>query len=262
MTSGIERDAGALRLHCEIVGHGQPLLLLHGFMGAGIDWRHVFTEPLADWRTIVPDLRGHGRTLNPSDTFTHRQAAADVLGLLDRLNLSSVRAIGMSAGAKTLLHMAVEQPERIAAMVVVSATPTFPPEARALLARFSAEDLTDEEWKAMRQRHVYGDRQIQALLDQGRALARSVDDMNLTREDLGRISARTLIVHGDRDPFYPVQMAVELYTGIPHSALWIVPGGGHVPIFGETRLPFVTTALAFLRAQTRAEAAGQRQHLR
>jgi len=242
--------AEGLRLHCEIVGQGEPLLLLHGFTGAGVDWQHVFTEPLGDWRTIVPDLRGHGRTPNPSNAFTHRQSAADVLGLLDRLNLSSVKAIGMSAGAKTLLHMAIEQPQRIEAMVLVSATPTFPPEARAIMARFSTDSLSEEEWRAMRQRHVQGDGQIKALLDQGRAFAESYDDMNLTREDLGRISARTLIVHGDRDPFYPVQMAVDLYKGIQHSALWVIPGGAHVPIFGELRGPFVATALAFLKLGT------------
>ncbi|MGE4053801.1 MAG: alpha/beta fold hydrolase [Vicinamibacterales bacterium] len=241
-------DAEGLRLHCEIVGQGDLLLLLHGFTGAGADWQHVFTEPLVGWRTIIPDLRGHGRTPNPSNAFTHRQSAADVLGLLDRLNLPSIKAIGMSAGAKTLLHMAIQQPGRIEAMVLVSATPAFPAEARALMAKFSTGSLSDDEWRAMRQRHVQGDRQIQALLEQGRAFAESYDDMNLTREDLGRISARTLIVHGDRDPFYPVQMAVDLYNGIPHSTLWVIPGGAHVPIFGELRAPFVATALEFLKA--------------
>jgi pimeloyl-ACP methyl ester carboxylesterase len=247
MPGDTNTETGGLRLHCEIVGHGEPLLLLHGFTGAGVDWQHVFSEPLEGWRTIVPDLRGHGRTLNPSDTFTHRQSAADVLGLLDRLNLPSVKAIGMSAGAKTLLHMAVAQPERIDAMVLVSASPSFPPEARAIMSRFSAESLSEEEWRAMRQRHVYGDAQIRALLDQGRAFADSYDDMNLTEMDLERITARTLIVHGDRDPFYPVQMAVDLYNGIPDSALWVIPGGAHVPIFNEVRAAFVATAVGFLR---------------
>lgn len=247
MTGEVEHDTGALRLHCDIMGQGDPLLLLHGFTGAGVDWQHVFPEPLAGWRTIIPDLRGHGRTANPSSTFTHRQSAADVLGLLDRLDVPQVKAIGMSAGAKTLLHMAVRAPDRIDAMVIVSATPYFPPEARAIMARFSADGLSEDEWRAMRLRHVHGDRQIQALLDQGRAFAQSHDDMNLTADDLARVTARTLIVHGDRDPFYPVQMAVNLYTGIPRSMLWVVPGGAHVPIFGEMRAAFAATALSFLK---------------
>jgi len=242
-------DAGGLHLHCEIAGQGAPLLLLHGFMGSASDWKHVFVEPADGWRLIAPDLRGHGHTINPSQVFTHRQAAADVLGLLDRLALRRVKAIGMSAGAKTLLHMAIQDPARIEAMVLVSASPTFPPEARALMARFTIEGLGEDEWRVMRLRHVHGDRQIQALLEQGREFADSYDDMNLTRDDLSRITARTLIVHGDRDPYYPVQMAVELYVGIPHSALWVVPGGGHVPIFGEMRAAFAGTALTFLRGR-------------
>lgn len=248
-TVGLERSEEDLRLHCAVAGYGDPLLLLHGFAGAGVDWQHVFPEPPLGWRTIAPDLRGHGRTISPTGTFTCRQAATDVLGLLDRLQLASVRAIGMGVGAQTLLHMAVSHPDRIEAMVLVSAAPVLPAEARALMARLSADSLSDEEWKVMRLRHVHGDHQIRTLLDQARALAANSHDMNLTPDDLGRITARTLIVHGDRDPFYPVQMAVDLYTAIPRSALWVVPGGAHVPIFGEARGPFVGTAMAFLKAE-------------
>ncbi len=55
-----------------------------------------------------------------------------------------------------------------------------------------------------------------------------------------------LIVHGDRDPLYPVELALEMYRAIPSSALWVVPNGGHGPIFGAMAGPFVETALAHL----------------
>ena len=55
-------------------------------------------------------------------------------------------------------------------------------------------------------------------------------------------------MHGDRDPLYPVELAVELFRGIPNAALWVVPNGGHGPIFGEQAAPFVRTATAFLAA--------------
>ena len=98
----------------------------------------------------------------------------------------------------------------------------------------------------MRQRHKHGDDQIRALWMQGNALKESYDDMNFTPRDLSRIAARTLIVHGDRDPLYPVNIAVELYTAIPASYLWIIPNGGHAPIFGNLTNCFVQAALAFL----------------
>ena len=63
---------------------------------------------------------------------------------------------------------------------------------------------------------------------------------------LGTITARTLVVHGDRDPLYPIEMALELFRGIPASALWVVPDGGHGPIFGAMAQPFAARALAHL----------------
>lgn len=61
---------------------------------------------------------------------------------------------------------------------------------------------------------------------------------------LSVITARSLIVRGDRDPLYPVELAVELYRAIPGSVLWVVPNGGHIPIFGDQAGPFVTTTAA------------------
>jgi pimeloyl-ACP methyl ester carboxylesterase len=45
---------------------------------------------------------------------------------------------------------------------------------------------------------------------------------------------------------YPVEQAVELLRGIPNASLWVVPNGGHGPIFGDQAAPFVRTATAFL----------------
>ncbi|WP_254625004.1 alpha/beta fold hydrolase [Myxococcus sp. CA051A] len=70
--------------------------------------------------------------------------------------------------------------------------------------------------------------------------------MNFTPPLLGTVRARTLLVQGDQDPLYPLELSVELYRAIPASRLWVVPGGGHGPIFGEQREDFARTALAFL----------------
>jgi pimeloyl-ACP methyl ester carboxylesterase len=242
-------DTNGVRLFYEDRGDGEPLLLLHGGTGIGADWNAVFTagDP-AGFRVIVPDLRGHGRSTNPARTFTFRQAATDVFALLDQLGVSRVKAIGLSMGAKTLLHMATQQRERIDAMVLVSATPYFPAPARAAMAQLSADSFSDAEWTAQRQRHLHGDDQIRMLFDQMRGLKDSYDDMAFTPPLLATITARTLIVHGDRDPLYPVELAIEMYRAIPRSALWVVPHGGHGPIFGPMAAPFVETALAHLNA--------------
>ena len=108
-------------------------------------------------------------------------------------------------------------------MVLVSATPYFPAPARAAMAQLSADAFSDAEWAAQRQRHVHGDDQIRMLFEQMRGLKDSYDDMAFTPPLLATITARTLIVHGDRDPLYPVELAMEMYRAIPASALWVVP---------------------------------------
>ncbi|HEV3057673.1 MAG TPA: alpha/beta hydrolase, partial [Vicinamibacterales bacterium] len=126
-------------MHYDDRGEGDPLVLLHGGMGIGGDWRHIFPSDPDGYRVIVPDLRGHGRSTNPSGTFTFRQCASDVAALLDHLGVDRVKAVGLSMGAKTLLHMATAHPARIDAMVLVSATPRFPQTLREAAAQFTAQ---------------------------------------------------------------------------------------------------------------------------
>jgi pimeloyl-ACP methyl ester carboxylesterase len=234
-------------LHCEINGEGEPLLWLHGFMGAGLDWKYIFSEPPAGFQLIAPDLRGHGASTNPSGQFSFRQAARDVLGLLDELRIDRLRAIGVSGGGLTLLHIATMRPELLDAIVVVSAPPYFPAEARSIQRQASEAMFGPTELEAMRNRHVRGDDQLQQLLAHARAFADSFDDVNFTPPYLRTISADTLIVFGDRDPLYPVSLAFELHAAIARSHLWVIPNGGHAPVFGADAPEFAKTALAFLR---------------
>jgi pimeloyl-ACP methyl ester carboxylesterase len=219
-------------------------------MGVGDDWRHVFPRDPDGYRVVVPDLRGHGRSTSPPEAFSIRRCADDVLALLDHLGIQRAKAIGLSLGAKTLLHVATGQPARLEAMVLVSATPHFPAPLRDAAARFTRaafDRLSAAERDALHARHVHGDEQIARLYDTMRSFATSHDDMAFTAATLGVITARTLIVHGERDPYYPVEMALELARGIPNSTLWIVPDGPHGPVFGTMAEPFASRALAFLR---------------
>ena len=244
-------DIDGCQIHYEVRGDGDPLLLLHGGLGAGTDWQHVFPDDPIGFRVILPDMRGHGRSTNPSGEFTFRQAALDVFALLDRLGIASVKAIGLSGGGITLLHMSTLQPSRIASMVLVSAPPYFPAQARAVQANFTEEMLPEIERRAMRRRHVHGEDQIRALVRQTRGFATNHRDVSFTPSLLSVITAETLIVFGDRDFLYPVGMAFELHAAIPRSFLWVVPNGGHGPIFGSHAPAFAATATAFLRGEWR-----------
>jgi pimeloyl-ACP methyl ester carboxylesterase len=246
-TQGQTIHVNGMQMYFETCVEGEPLVLLHGGGGVGANWRLIFRETPEGFRLIVPDLRGHGSSTNPSNEFTFRQSALDVFALLDYLGIERFKAIGMSMGAKTLLHMATQQPTRVEAMVLVSAAPYFPGEARALMRQLSDEGHSEAEWQQMREWHKHGDEQIRALWRMGNAFKDNYTDMNFTPPYLSIIEARTLIVHGDRDPLYPVNLATEMYEAIPRSYLWIVPNGGHGPIFGQMAAHFVETSLSFLR---------------
>jgi pimeloyl-ACP methyl ester carboxylesterase len=244
-------DVNGIELYWEEIGEGEPLLWLHGAMGSGADWRHIFKEPPAGYRIIAPDLRGHGASTNPSGTFSFRQCALDIRALLGHLTIARVKAIGLSGGGITLLHMATAEPACIESMVVVSAPHYFPAQARLFMRQFSAAVLGDAEVARMRARHKHGEPQLQQLFAMVRGFADSYDDVNFTPPYLSTITAETLIVFGDCDPLYPVSIALDMHQAIPRSHLWVVPNGAHGPVFGDAAPRFVETALEFLGGRWR-----------
>jgi pimeloyl-ACP methyl ester carboxylesterase len=138
-------------------------------------------------------------------------------------------------------------------MVLVSAPPYFPAQARALQRQTSEAMFGAAEIDLMRKRHKHGDAQLQQLFAHGRAFADRYDDVNFTPPYLGMIAAETLIVFGDRDPLYPVSLAFDLQAAIPRSHLWVIPNAGHGPVFGADAARFAETATSFLRGDwTRA----------
>src|SRR5690606_33392000 len=82
----------------------------------------------------------------------------------------------------------------------------------------------------MKSMHARGEQQIKMILRQWSDMSKSHDDMNFTKPYLSTIDCPTLIIHGDRDPFFPVEIPVSIYKAISTSYLWIVPNDGHVPV--------------------------------
>jgi pimeloyl-ACP methyl ester carboxylesterase len=233
-----------IEMYYEEYGVGKPLVLLHGFGGSAQNW-YPFTAKLSErHRLIVVDLRGHGHSTNPENKFTHPEAANDVFLLLEKLGVGHFSAMGISSGGMTLLHMATSQPKRIDSMVLISATTHFPDQARVIMRRASFDVMPQQVQEMYRQCAKRGDEQISQLIAQFNALGENHDDMNFTTQDLSTITARTLVVHGDRDRFFPVEIPVSIYRAIPDAALWIIPGGEHAPIY-DPSVPFTSTALRF-----------------
>ena len=247
----MKADINGCALFYEETGEGTPLLFLHGLTGRGDDWQFIGHDLASGRRFISPDIRGHGRSTNPAGLLSHRRIAEDAFALLDRLGVGTFQAIGVSQGGNALLHMATMHPSRVDAMVIVSATPYFPAQARAVMRMSTVESHGSDEWQAMRARHEQGDDQIRALWAHAHALADSYTDMSFTPPALATITARTLIVYGDRDPLYPVELAFAMHRSIPNASLWVIPGGGHSPVFQADGPAFVRIARSFLETDRR-----------
>jgi len=214
-----------IEMYYEVHGEGTPLIFLHGFAGSTKSWNEFVPEFKEYFKVITISMRGHGQSTNPSNKFTHKQSALDIYALLDLLDIDQFKAVGYSSGGMTLIHMATQQPGRITDMVLMAATPYFPQECRDKQSLMLNSEW-DEEWASYIYRHTSAE-QLDKLRRQFYEFKDSYDDMNFTPPLLSTIKTRTLIIHGDRDPFFPVDIPIILYKSIPDSYLWIMPNMGH-----------------------------------
>lgn len=234
-------DVNGVTIYYEIHGEGEPLLLLHGFAMSHELWLWYQDELSKDYMMIIPDLRGHGKSTNPSNDFTHKLAAEDMYALLDDLDIDKVNAMGFSSGAMTLTHMATIDTSRIMAMVLIGSAPFFPESCRELQKDVSFETISEGWMKALTRQHPGGESQIRSLLKQFHDMAYSYDDMNFTEAYLSSINTPTFIIHGDRDEYFPIDLPVDSYKSMPNSYLWIVPNHRHNSIHSKSiwAAPFI-----------------------
>jgi pimeloyl-ACP methyl ester carboxylesterase len=113
-------SVNGIRMHYAEAGSGDPLVLLHGWPQHWWMWRD-FIGPLAErFRVIAPDLRGHGWSDKPPSGYLKTDMLADVLALLDRLELDRVRWVGHDWGGYVGMLAGLHAPERVERLVVMS----------------------------------------------------------------------------------------------------------------------------------------------
>ncbi|MCM4154294.1 alpha/beta hydrolase [Arenibacter sp. N53] len=225
-------ETNGVKIYYEIHGEGEPLVLLHGNTGTLDSWNPWMKELAPSYKVITVDLRGHGQSTYPANDATHKQYALDVYGLLDALSIDEFRAIGFSTGGMTLIHMATMQPDRLMSLVLIGATSYFPAAIRDEMRSFGYENVSEKDpgWiEHLKNVQPGGEEQIKGVLNNFARWADSYDDMNFTPAYLSTISCPTLIIHGDSDSLFPVQIPLTMYESIPDSHLWIIPNHGHYP---------------------------------
>jgi pimeloyl-ACP methyl ester carboxylesterase len=224
-----------LRMYYEEHGipDGPPLVLLHNFTSTGTTaWAAQLPALGARYRLVVPDWRGHGRTGNPGGpaAMNHRQFAHDAVAFCGALGLERPILCGVSSGAVQLLALALEAPDLARAFVYCTGAHVWPDETRAWCRAQTPETVTDEARRAsLRAAHTAeGPDQWRTVVAAWLAVGDHAHAEDLPEpEDLRRIQVPTLIVHGDRDRFFPVEIPVELYRLLPDAELCVLPQAGH-----------------------------------
>lgn len=140
----IRLPAGSL--HYLQAGRGQPMVLLHAFPLGAEQWLPQLASPPVGWRLIAPDLPGFGASVSaraPGDVSMDSYAS-DVFGLLESLQVSSARVVGLSMGGYVALAMQAQRPDRISGLVLADTRATAD-RAEARAARDRMVDLVRRE---------------------------------------------------------------------------------------------------------------------
>ena len=105
--------------------NNKTLLLLHGLGSTKLDWQFQIAPFSKEYRVIAPDLRGHGKSFQENLNYGVDIMVEDVVGLLNRLNLSKVTPIGFSMGGAVAFQLACSYPNLVDKMVIVNSGPDF-----------------------------------------------------------------------------------------------------------------------------------------
>lgn len=228
---------------------GAPLVLLHGFNGTGAAWEPQLDAFGASFHLIIPDLRGHGRTDNPSGfaAMNHRQFGRDIVGFCQALGVHRAAFCGESTGSMLQLSLALFAPDLVAACVLAASTYYFPDATRAMFRQFTPDSLPEPFRTRFQSMHVaLGPDHWRIVAEANHNLHSHAHSEDFPEQDeLSQITAPVLIVHGDRDPALPLDIPTSLYKMLPNAELCLLPNTGHNPP-AEHPAWFNAVALDFL----------------
>ncbi|MBM9463662.1 alpha/beta fold hydrolase [Aeromicrobium sp. YIM 150415] len=232
-----------------------PIVLLHG---GGVDhrmWRPQATA-FDDRRVIAPDARGHGGSSDASATY---RLADDVIALLDALGIDRAVLVGVSMGGGTAVDVALEYPDRVAALVVsgtgTSEAEFTDPWVLEILAEWSSAQATGdaEAWIAAFMRFTHGPERgpedvdpevwtlIETMVREVLAHHVSIGDDGLpvaptpptpvagTWDRLGEIEVPVLALAGALDSRDHRALASRLVAGVRHGEYQEIAGSAHYP---------------------------------
>jgi pimeloyl-ACP methyl ester carboxylesterase len=230
-------DLPGVKTWYEVEGSGEPLLLLHGGLVGNESWaaqRPAFT---AQYKTFLPERRAHGHTPDVDGPLHYQDMADDMIDFIEAVIGEPAHLVGWSDGGIVGLLAAIARPDLVLKLVAIGANflpaPEIGPMEQVL------EGLVPDNPGLATFRSMYEaaspdgpEHWIEFIPKMAEMWRR---EPNISVEDLGRISARTLVLVGDDDAM-SLEHTVALYRAIPNSELAVVPGTSHVLVMEKPDL--------------------------
>jgi pimeloyl-ACP methyl ester carboxylesterase len=247
-------ESAGLRIHYEVRGAGEPLVLIHGYTASGkTNWEMSgwFDALAPKYRLIVPDLRGHGRSEKPhsADAYSLELLTQDVLACMDEEGVQRARVMGYSMGGMVTLNLLLNHPERVSAAVVGGMGMRWPRRGDRRERGRQDEPGAEPAPPAQPRR---GGRFLLAYARHYDPIAMRAAWVGVFRGSgtpvdisrLGEIQAPVLAVSGMRDALYPG--VKEMVPRIAGAKLVALSGRGHIgtvrdPRFKQAVLDFFAT---------------------
>jgi pimeloyl-ACP methyl ester carboxylesterase len=252
-----------IRLHYEVYGDGEPLVLISPFSSPAGAWFFQVRAFRKHYRVVTFDNRGVGRSSKPAGPYTTKMMAEDTLALMDNLGIVQANILGYSMGSMIAREIAINHPERVLKLVM-GGMPLVRDSADAGMIRLHAiglkENLSESDarevvkivtgmsFKRLPFRLFFGlvmkifSRSINPRGVFGQFMAAEEYDMD---DKLGQIKAQTLVIVGTDDSIAPESYARKVAGSLPNARLVIVDGGSHI-LFMEHSGRFNKEVLNFL----------------
>lgn len=242
-------ERSGARLFYTRMGQGSPVVLVHGYPLSGALFARVANELARNHTVITVDLRGYGQSHAPGVTSSVDVYAEDTLAVMDKLGLQKAVIGGMSMGGPTVLSMYKMAPTRFDGLMLIDThfknanpaemgiwqgvekmaeangnediIPFLLPQM--LTGKTRMEQMAQVEYLTA----IIKPASKNALISGAKALAGRPDATEL----LGNISVPTLVLVGQDDPLYGVEISKMMQQRIRGSQLHVVPGAAHAAIF-------------------------------
>ena len=261
-----------IHLYYEDVGQGVPMVFVHEFAGEAASWAPQVRFFARRYRTIAYNARGYPPSDVPEDpaAYSQAQAADDIRGLLDALQIDAAHVVGLSMGGYATLHFGLTYPNRARSLVVAGAGYGSKPDEREGFRRDSAsivERFTRDGMASVADVYSMGPTRVQfrdkdpvgwqefhALLANQSALghALTMRGVQMQRPSIYELTDRmaklevpTLVMTGDEDEPC-LEPALHMKRTIPTAGLVVIPKSGHTinleepDLFNRAVLDFVT----------------------